>query len=158
MSITQSEYLMFVGGEQVPAADRDTEPIINPASGEQIAEVPKGSSADVDAAVVAGEQAFEAWAALTPGEGSLPLLRLADRLEERAEEFAQLEALNVGKPIKDAREEGAPRSRLLRHRCGRITDICTTFGAAKRELAPRGSRLAHVAPLRELRRGGGGCP
>src|SRR5690348_11814935 len=105
MSTTHSEYLMFVGGEPVPAADHVTEQVINPASGEQIAEVPKGSAADVDAAVAAAEGAFEAWAALTPGERSLPLLRLADRLEERAEEFAQLEALNVGKPIKDARDE-----------------------------------------------------
>jgi aminobutyraldehyde dehydrogenase len=105
MSIAQHEYKMFVGGEPVAAAGGETEPVINPATGEEIAEVPKASVADVDRAVDAAEGAFEAWASMTPGERALPLLRLADRLEEHAEEFARLEALNVGKPIKDARDE-----------------------------------------------------
>jgi betaine-aldehyde dehydrogenase/aminobutyraldehyde dehydrogenase len=105
MSTTQNEYRMFVAGEAVAAAGGETEAVLNPATGEEIAEVPNGSAADVEVAVAAAERAFDGWAALTPGERALPLLRLADRLEARAEEFAQLESLNVGKPIKDAREE-----------------------------------------------------
>jgi 1-pyrroline dehydrogenase len=105
MSTVQRQYRMFVAGEPTDGADGAVEAIINPATGDTIAEVPAGTVADVDDAVAAAERAFEAWAGLTPGDRALPLLRLADRLEERAEEFAQLEALNVGKPIKDARDE-----------------------------------------------------
>ena len=96
---------MFVGGAEVPAVEGETEPVIDPATGETIAEVPKGSQRDVDAAVEAAEAAFENWSQATPGERAKPLLQLADRLEERAEEFARLESQNVGKPIRDARDE-----------------------------------------------------
>jgi len=97
--------LMFVAGAQVPATDGATEPVINPANGEQIATVALGSAADVDLAVAAAEGAFDEWAATTPGQRAELLLRLADRLEAHAEEFAQLESANVGKPIAVAREE-----------------------------------------------------
>jgi aminobutyraldehyde dehydrogenase len=105
MSTAHREYRMFIGGEPSMGAGGEMESIINPATGEEIAEVPAGGVADVDAAVAAAERAFETWAATTPADRAGALLRLADRLEERAEEFAQLEALNVGKPIKDARDE-----------------------------------------------------
>src|SRR5882757_308364 len=97
--------LMFVAGAQVPATDGATEPVINPANGEQIATVALGSAADVDLAVAVAEGAFDEWAATTPGQRAELLLRLADRLEAHAEEFAQLESANVGKPIAVAREE-----------------------------------------------------
>ena len=105
MSVAQRDYRMLIGGARVEAVTGETEPVVNPATGAQIAEVPKGSVVDVDRAVAAAEEAFEEWSQVTPGERALPLLRLADRLEERAEEFAELEALNVGKPIVHAREE-----------------------------------------------------
>jgi 1-pyrroline dehydrogenase len=105
VSVTATRYEMFVNGRHVPAVDGETEPVINPATGESIAEVPKANEHDVDVAVSAAEEAFEAWSEAPPGERALALLRLADRLEDRAEEFARLESLNVGKPIKDAREE-----------------------------------------------------
>jgi betaine-aldehyde dehydrogenase/aminobutyraldehyde dehydrogenase len=96
---------MHVAGEQVAAIDGESEPVINPANGEQIATVPLGRTNDVDRAVAAAEEAFDAWAATTPGQRSELLLKLADRLEDHAEEFAQLESLNVGKPIGVARDE-----------------------------------------------------
>jgi aminobutyraldehyde dehydrogenase len=105
VSVTAAKYEMFVGGEQVPGVDSETEPVINPATGEEIAVVPKGNERDVEAAVSAAEKAFPDWAGTPPGERAVALLKLADRLEEKAEEFAQLESLNVGKPIKDARDE-----------------------------------------------------
>ncbi len=104
-AVVADSYQMFIGGENVPALEGETEAVLNPATGERLAEVPLGSSADVDAAVRSADEAFESWAALPPNERALPLLRLADRLEEHAEEFAQLESLNVGKPISVAREE-----------------------------------------------------
>jgi len=89
----------FVGGKWVDAIDGATQPIINPATEETIAEVPRGSEKDVDRAVKAAAAAFEGWSDTPPGERSLQLMKLADRLEERTEELAALEARNVGKPI-----------------------------------------------------------
>ncbi|KAA0078959.1 gamma-aminobutyraldehyde dehydrogenase [Mycolicibacterium sp. P9-64] len=96
---------MYVGGEQTAASDGATEPVLNPADGKQIATVPLGTSTDVDRAVAAADRAFDGWASTTPGQRAELLLKLADRLESHAEEFAQLESLNVGKPIAVAREE-----------------------------------------------------
>jgi betaine-aldehyde dehydrogenase/aminobutyraldehyde dehydrogenase len=98
-------HLMYVDGEQVAAADDATEPVINPATGEQIATVALGGAADVDRAVDAAERAFDGWSATTPGKRAELLLELAARLDTHAEEFAQLESANVGKPITVARDE-----------------------------------------------------
>jgi aminobutyraldehyde dehydrogenase len=105
MVLTEERYQMFIGGRKVDAAEGETEPIINPATGEVIAHVPQGSAQDVDRAVTAAEEAFEGWARFTPGERAMPLLRLADRIEEHAEELARLESQNVGKPMKIVRDE-----------------------------------------------------
>ena len=76
--------------------------------------------ADVDAAVAAAKEAFPGWSATTPGERSAALHRLAGVLAERAEEFAQAESLQCGKPIKLTREFDVPgtdrQRRLLRGR------------------------------------------
>lgn len=79
--------------------------VVNPATGEAIAEVPVGGPGDVDLAVEAAAAAFPAWSLTTPGERAKALLKLADRLEAAEEEFATLEAANVGKPMGLAREE-----------------------------------------------------
>ncbi len=89
----------FVDGESVDPLDGATEPIVNPATGEQIATAPCSSAADVDRAVAAARRAFDGWASATPGERSLALLRLADAIEQHADELAELEALNAGKPL-----------------------------------------------------------
>ena len=105
MSVTETTHEMFIDGERVAAAEGETEPVVNPATGETIGEVAKGSAEDVDRAVAAAERAFPSWAEVSPGQRALALLRLADLVEEHAEELAQLESLNVGKPISAAREE-----------------------------------------------------
>jgi len=105
MSVAQETHQMFIGGKHVPAAEGETESVINPATGGTIAEVARGSAKDVDVAVEAAEKAFGAWADTAPSQRALALLRLADRVEEHAEELARLESLNVGKPISVAREE-----------------------------------------------------
>jgi 1-pyrroline dehydrogenase len=102
---TVKQVQMFIDGESRPAIDGQTVAVLAPATGEQIAEVPVGSAADVDIAVAAAEAAFPAWSLTTPGERAKALLKLAERLEAAEEEFAALEALNVGKPIGLAREE-----------------------------------------------------
>ena len=98
-------YSMFVDGEMVPAASGETETIANPATEEPLALVPTGSSEDVERAVEAAATAFETWCDSTPADRSLLLLKLADRIEQNAEELATLEARNVGKPITLARSE-----------------------------------------------------
>jgi betaine-aldehyde dehydrogenase/aminobutyraldehyde dehydrogenase len=100
-----AHYEMFIDGAHRPALAGETEAVVDPASGEQIATVPRGGAADVDVAVAAAESAFPGWAARTPAERSRALLKLADRVEAAHEELAQLESRNVGKPIGLAREE-----------------------------------------------------
>jgi aminobutyraldehyde dehydrogenase len=98
-------YQNFVNGGMVPAVAGGEDVIFAPATEEKIATVPKGSEKDVDRAVEAAAAALEKWVDTTPGERSLMLLKLADRIEANAEELAQLEASNVGKPIGLARSE-----------------------------------------------------
>src|SRR3989337_541656 len=86
-------------GASLLACHGATQPIINPATEETIAAVPRGSEEDVDRAVKAAAAAFEGWSDTPPGERSLQLMKLADRLEERTQELAALEAPNSGKPI-----------------------------------------------------------
>jgi 1-pyrroline dehydrogenase len=79
--------------------------ILNPASGESIGDVPNMSAEDVDAAVERAKEARSGWLDATPGERSELLLKLADVITDNAEELAQIESRNVGKPISLAREE-----------------------------------------------------
>jgi aminobutyraldehyde dehydrogenase len=96
---------MFIDGESRPALDGQTAPVYAPATGEQIAEVPVASPADVDVAVEAAAKAFPAWSLTTPGDRQKALLKLADRFEEAEAEFAALESLQCGKPMGLAAEE-----------------------------------------------------
>ncbi|MEP7009952.1 MAG: gamma-aminobutyraldehyde dehydrogenase [Acidobacteriota bacterium] len=98
-------YSMFVNGQMTAGATEDTETLVHPATEQPLAVVPYGSSEDVDLAVEAAATAFETWCDSTPAERSLMLLKLADRIEQNAEELATLEASNVGKPITLARSE-----------------------------------------------------
>src|SRR6266496_5199749 len=105
MSVTVSEYKNFIGGEWVDAADGGTMEVLNPATGEPIAEVPRGTAKDVDRAVEAAKKAWPEWFETTPGERAEVLLKLADLIDEHTEELAQLESTNVGKPLPAARDE-----------------------------------------------------
>ena len=98
----------FIDGEYVDPAEGQTEPILNPATGEPIAEAPLSTAADVDRAVNAAKTAFDGWSTTTPGERALAMLKLADAIEEHAEELAELEADNAGKPINAFRDDEIP--------------------------------------------------
>jgi betaine-aldehyde dehydrogenase len=98
----------FIGGKAVDPADGGTENVINPATGEQIASAPLSTKADVDAAVAAAKAAFPAWAATPPGERARALLRMADLIEERGEQIADLEAADAGKPRGAVLEDEIP--------------------------------------------------
>ncbi len=98
-------YENFVNGKMVAAVEGQEETIISPVDEQPLGTVPKCTEKDVDRAVEAASAAFVKWQDSTPGERSLMLLKLADRIEQNAEELAVLEAENVGKPIGLARSE-----------------------------------------------------
>src|SRR3954449_9677633 len=109
MTTTAStEIRNFVGGEERSGAEHGTEPILNPANEEETATAPKSGESDVDAAVNAAYEAFESWGSTTPQERSTALLKIADSIEENADELAQLESLNVGKPLELVKSEELP--------------------------------------------------
>jgi betaine-aldehyde dehydrogenase len=95
---TKTKLQNFIDGEFVDAADGATEEVTNPASAEVIAEMPLSGEEDVDRAVAAAKRAFPGWAATTPGERAAAIIKLADLLEEHAEEVADLESADAGKP------------------------------------------------------------
>jgi betaine-aldehyde dehydrogenase len=105
---TKTKLQNFIDGELVDPAEGATEEILNPATAEAIAEAPLSTAADVDRAVAAAKRAFEGWADTTPGERSLALLKLADAIEEHADELADLEAANAGKPRSAFYEDEIP--------------------------------------------------
>jgi len=105
MSATKTEYKCFLGGEWSDAASGETMEVINPATGQVIAEVPKCGAEDVDRAVAAAKSTLETWLDVTPKERSELLHKLAGVLDDNVEELAQLESLNVGKPLMASRDE-----------------------------------------------------
>jgi 1-pyrroline dehydrogenase len=105
MSVTVQRLQNLVGGEFVDAVEGRTAEILNPATGETIAEVPEGTQADVDRAVEAAKKAWPEWRESTPAERAEFLLKLADLIDEHTDELAELESQNVGKPLGAARDE-----------------------------------------------------
>jgi acyl-CoA reductase-like NAD-dependent aldehyde dehydrogenase len=79
--------------------------VVEPATAQVMAEVPKAGIEETDAAVSRAKEAFPAWRAVSPADRSAQLHRLANALEEKVDELARLEARNAGKPISDARGE-----------------------------------------------------
>ena len=101
---------MLIDGAWVEAASGKTFPVYDPATEEVIAHVAEGDTEDVERAVRAARRAFDTgpWRTVTPSERGRMLWRLADLLEAHLEEFAQLEALDNGKPLKVARAADVP--------------------------------------------------
>jgi 1-pyrroline dehydrogenase len=89
----------YIGGEWRQAADGQKDAVVNPATGEVIAEVASSGAADIDAAVAAAGEAFPAWSGLTPRTRSEILHKVADVIEDNITELSALESENVGKPI-----------------------------------------------------------
>jgi len=97
----------FIAGE--PArSDAPSEAILNPATGEELAQAPNSSPEDVDRAVRAARAAFAEWSQSTPAQRSRALLALAEILEENGKELARLEALNAGKPLAAVESDEIP--------------------------------------------------
>jgi len=98
----------FIDGDHADPAEGATEPVLNPATGEEIARAPLSGAQDVDRAVKAARGAFEGWSNTTAGERALALLRMADAIEARSDEFAAIESANAGKPLAAFRDDEIP--------------------------------------------------
>jgi len=118
VSTTVSKHQNFVGGEWVGATGGETMEVLNPATGETIADVPRSSAEDVDRAVQAAKKALPEWLETTPGERAEMLLKLADALDQQSDELAELESQNVGKPLSYAKDEMPVASDNLRFFAG----------------------------------------
>jgi aldehyde dehydrogenase (NAD+) len=107
----EDRYGLFVGGEFVEPQSGDFFATIDPAHEEKLAEVAQADKEDVDLAVRAAREAFEnGWSDISPAERAKYLFRIARILQERSREFAVLESLNGGKPIRESRDVDLPLS------------------------------------------------
>lgn len=107
----------FIGGRFVGESGRRV-PVVNPADGEVLCEVPLGESSDVDDAVAAATAALPGWRRTTPADRGRLLFAVADAIDAHAELLARIETLNVGKPIAVSRGEIPLASDALRFMAG----------------------------------------
>jgi len=117
----------FINGEFVESASGQTSDVINPATGQVYAQAVVSNDVDVDRAYQAADKAFEDWSNSTPAERQLALFRIADAMEARAEEFADVESENTGKP----------RSTLVEYEIMVSVDQIRFFAGAARNLEGR---------------------
>ena len=106
----KDRYGLLIDGQWVDAENGETFVTTNPASGEQLAVCANASPADVDRAVQAARKAFPAWAAKSPAERAALLLKIADKIDERAKELAAVETQDNGKPIRETTLVDVPLS------------------------------------------------
>jgi aminobutyraldehyde dehydrogenase len=128
-------------GESFVAGTETPERVLDPKTEDVLLDLPEASLAQVDAAVIAAEKAFQAWSATTPAERSALLLKLAEAIERESQAFASLEAANCGKP----------RLRVLQDEIPAIVDCFRYFAGAVRAMhgAVAGEYLAgHTSMIR----------
>ena len=115
------QHQLLINGELVNG-EGEKQPVYNPATGEVLLEIAEASPAQVDAAVLAADRAFSEWGQTTPKVRSELLLKLADVIEQNAQEFAELESRNCGKPLHCALNDEIPA----------IVDVFRFFAGAAR--------------------------
>jgi betaine-aldehyde dehydrogenase len=108
MSTQTTEITNFINGARVAAADGRTSDLVDPSTGDVFATAPVSGQADLDAAFQSAARGFEAWRDATPGERQLALLKIADAIEERADELVAVESQNTGKPRELTASEEVP--------------------------------------------------
>jgi betaine-aldehyde dehydrogenase len=99
-----------INGKLVDAASGETYDVLDPTTGEVYGRAPMSGAEDVDRAYAAAEQAFEEWGDTTPSERQQALLKIADGLEKRADEFVKTESRDTGKPLGLTTSEELPPS------------------------------------------------
>ncbi|GHE93744.1 aldehyde dehydrogenase [Amycolatopsis deserti] len=130
---------MLIGGSWVPAASGKTFPVLDPGTGEVVAEAGEGDLADVDAAVRAARGSFEdeRWLRLSGAQRAVVLWRVADLIEASADELARLESLDVGMPVSQARIMAGEAANQFRYFAGwadKIDGRSVQVGTAERRL------------------------
>jgi aldehyde dehydrogenase (NAD+) len=105
----KDRYGLFIGGKDVPASDGQTFVSVNPATEETLTQIARGTAADMEKAVRAARNAFKkSWGSMAGRERAKYLYRIARILQERSREFAVLESMDSGKPIKESRDVDVP--------------------------------------------------
>jgi len=113
---------LFIDGRFVDAADGATLAVLNPHDTSKLADVAMAGRADIDAAVAAAHAAFPKWSRLAAMERGRLLLKLADLIEARADQLAQLETLDTGHPLRDTRNLDVPRTVVTYRYFGGMAD------------------------------------
>jgi acyl-CoA reductase-like NAD-dependent aldehyde dehydrogenase len=113
---------LFIDGRFVSAADGLTEPTLNPHDNSRIADVAMAGKADVDKAVSAARAAFPMWSAMAAMDRGRLLLKLADAIEQHADELAKLESLDTGHPMRDTTRLDVPRTAVTFRYFGGMAD------------------------------------
>ena len=108
MTATAPTVHNLIASQSSPSSSGETEPILNPATGEVIAHAPLSTAEDVERAVAAAKAAYPGWSTTTPGERARALLKLADAIEEHGDELAELESDNAGKPLAAVKSDEIP--------------------------------------------------
>ena len=98
----KKKYELFIDGEFVKPQSKKYFDSINPATEEPISKVAEANEKDVDAAVQAARRAFPKWSGLDPKDRAKYIYRIARLIQERAREFAVIESMDGGKPIKES--------------------------------------------------------
>ena len=125
-SFISRTHKILIDGKWIGSASGKTFPTFNPATGEVLSRVAEGEREDIDRAVKAARAAFETgpWSRITPSERGRMIWKLADLLEKNLEDFAQIECLDNGKPLKVARAADVPLAvDLFRYMAGWATKI-----------------------------------
>jgi betaine-aldehyde dehydrogenase len=119
MATAVSTLQHFIDGGFVDASGDEFDTVVNPATGETMAQAPRATADEVDRAVSAARHAFDGWSQRTPSDRSMALLKLADAVEAHGDELAEMEAKNAGKPIAAVRaDEIGPSADQLRFFAG----------------------------------------
>jgi betaine-aldehyde dehydrogenase len=114
----------FINGKSVDGASGESTTLINPSTGVAFATAPKSNAADIDKAMKAASDAFPGWRDSTPSERQRALLKIADAIEARADEFVNLESENCGKPKSlTASEEMPPMVDQIRFFAGAARNL-----------------------------------
>jgi aldehyde dehydrogenase (NAD+) len=104
----KDKYDLFIGGEFVKPLSKKYFNTLNPATNQSIAKIADANDKDVDRAVKSARKAFESWSKLEPKERGKYIFRIARMIQERAKEFAVIESMDGGKPIRESRDFDIP--------------------------------------------------
>ncbi|HEY9735739.1 MAG TPA: aldehyde dehydrogenase family protein [Trichocoleus sp.] len=134
---------LLIGGDRIPAASGEQAELIDPATGESWTAVACGGAEDIDRAVLAAQRAEADWRRMNSRDRTRLLLRLAELIRQNQEPLAQIESRNVGKPIRDARDDVALTADCFEFYAGAINKT----GGTVNPVAAAGTSLTLRQPV-----------